>query len=244
MAFCEFRYFSSVLGKQTSANVILPNPDIPGPYHVMFLLHGLSDDHTIWCRRTSIERYVDGLPLVVVMPNGDRGFYADAYEGYDYGKALGEELPAIIQHYFPVRKSMCIAGLSMGGYGALRLALAYPNQFVSAVSHSGAVLFGSSARTHWAGDIPPEFARILGPSPKGGLNDLAALAKTAQPFPKIRFDCGTEDFLIEENRSLHASLESENLPHEYEEFPGDHNWAYWDDHVQEAIAFHRKNLGF
>jgi len=60
--------------------------------------------------------------------------------------------------------------------------------------------------------------------------------------PALRLDCGTDDFLLEENRLFHRLLESMHVPHEYEEFPGDHNWAYWDTHIQQAVAFHARNL--
>jgi putative tributyrin esterase len=82
MAYCELHYFSKSLGMQTAANVILPEGEHEGPFAVFYLLHGLSDDHTIWMRRTSIERYVQNLPLIVVMPNGGRGFYTDAVQGF------------------------------------------------------------------------------------------------------------------------------------------------------------------
>jgi S-formylglutathione hydrolase FrmB len=241
--FCELRYFSQALKKQTAVNVILPSPDIPGPYHVMFLLHGLSDDHTIWSRRTSIERYVDGLPLIVVMPDGGRSFYLDAVEGHKYGQAMGVELPSIVQHYFPTKQPWCIAGLSMGGYGAVKLALDRPDLFRSAVSHSGALHFG-----HWTesadDEFRREFIRVLGPNPVGGPHDLHAQILKTKPLPALRIDCGTEDFLLEANRDFHRHLTENGIEHDYEEFPGDHSWPYWDEHVQEAIAFHRRNLGF
>ena len=106
------------------------------PYQVLYLLHGLSDNHTIWLRRTGIERYVASLPIMVVMPDGGRGFYADADQGYAYGKAIGEELVDRIDKTFPTkasREGRVVAGLSMGGYGALRLALNYPERFRAAV---------------------------------------------------------------------------------------------------------------
>lgn len=244
MAFCEFRYFSSAVGIQTAANVILPNPDIPGPYEVMFLLHGLSDDHTIWSRRTSIERYVEGMPLVVVMPDTHRGFYIDAAQGFAYGKAMGEELPNVIRHYFPVKENgWSVTGLSMGGYGAFRLALGHPELFRSAVSHSGAVAFGHREIVP-NDDWSREFHRILGDNPVGGPNDLFNLAESCPDLPSLRFDCGVDDFLIEDNREFHRFLAKKGIPHEYEEFPGAHTWDYWDVHVQEALAFHRRNLGF
>ncbi|HEY0867364.1 MAG TPA: alpha/beta hydrolase family protein [Fimbriimonas sp.] len=244
MAFCELRYFSNALGLNTAANVILPNPDVPGPYHVMFLLHGLSDDHTIWARRTSIERYVEGMPLVVVMPNTHRGFYVDAVEGQAFGTAIGKELPEIVRHYFPVRpEGWSVTGLSMGGYGALRLALGNPGLFRSAVSHSGAVNFGNR-KIEGDDDRAKEFGRILGPDPVGGPNDLYALVRSCSPMPALRIDCGVDDFLIEDNREFHRFLSGSGVLHEYDEYPGEHNWAYWDEHVQQALQFHRRNLGF
>jgi S-formylglutathione hydrolase FrmB len=248
MPFCELRYFSEALGFHTAANILLPDPKLDPPYHVMFLLHGLSDDHTIWSRRTSIERYADGLPLVIVMPNGGRGFYTDAHAGFAYGTAIGEELPAIVRRYFPVRDEWAITGLSMGGYGAVRLAFRYPKRFVSSVSHSGALGFGHTGERWIAEDDPraAEFSRILGPTVGRNENDLYYLAQQLPESlrPKLRIDCGIDDFLIEHSRSFSAFLERIGYNHEYEEFPGEHNWEYWDEHVREALAFHARNLGF
>lgn len=241
MAFIDYHYFSQALGKQTGAYVLLPELGA-GPFPVLYLLHGLSDNHTIWLRRTSIERYVASLPLVVVMPDGGRGFYADAVEGFAYGKAIGEELVERIDRTFPTqasREGRVIAGLSMGGYGALRLALTYPERFRAAHSLSGAVGFGHKD----ADETDPrtaEFRRIVGAHYKGGANDLYALAKkrkTEGKLPQLRIDCGTEDFLLEDNRDFTAFLKKAAVPHEYEEFPGAHNWEYWDTHIQDALRF-------
>lgn len=248
MAFCELHYFSPALQKQTAANIILPEGEgKAGPFYVFYLLHGLSDDHTIWHRRTSIERYVADLPLIVVMPDGGRGFYTDAQEGMAYESAIVGDLVGYIDQMFPTkanRSGRCIGGLSMGGYGAIKLALKHPDLFCSANSHSGAMGFGhrpmdqDDART-------AEFRRIVGANPVGGTNDLYALAKKIgrANLPALRIDCGTEDFLIEDNRDYHRHLESLDIPHQYAEFPGVHDWAYWDIHIQEALAFHRKNMG-
>lgn len=252
MAFLELRYFSNALQKQTAVNVLLPDISVEGPYCVMFLLHGLSDDYSIWSRRTSIERYVDGLPLIVVMPDGGRGFYSDAVQGYAYETAIAQELPAIIEAYFPTKLPWCATGLSMGGYGAAKLALKYPERFKSGHSHSGAVLFGhltfeeNGARRDLGSAIEQEFRRILGENPTGGPNDLCFAAGSLPPSqrPSIRIDCGTDDFLLADNRQFHEYLNSIDFCHEYEEFPGSHEWSYWDRHVQEALEFHRRNLGF
>ncbi len=120
-----------------------------------------------------------------------------------------------------------------------------PIFFRSATSHSGALAFGHRPQPGNTA-LSVELQRITGTNPAGGGNDLYALAdKIEDPanLPALRIDCGTEDFLIEDNRSFHAHLVRRKLEHEYKEFPGGHEWGYWDTHVQEAIAFHRQHLG-
>ncbi|MBM3492791.1 MAG: esterase family protein [Armatimonadetes bacterium] len=247
MAWCEFRYRSSALQKHTAANIIVPEDvALAAPYPVMYLLHGLSDDHTIWMRRTSVERYLDGLPLIVVMPDGGRGFYTDATEGFAYEAAMLDDLIPLVDRTFPTRaerSGRCVGGLSMGGYGALRLAMRRPDLFCSAVSHSGAVYFGHRRLTPGDGRVH-EFRRILGADPSGGPNDLHALASRLDKsvIPALRLDCGTEDPLLADNRSFHAALTRLGVPHEYEEFPGGHDWSYWDAHLPEAIGFHLRAI--
>jgi len=247
MALSEFHYFSEALGKQTAANIILPQGKGKGPFPVLYLLHGLSDDHTMWSRRTNVERYVADLPLIVVMPDGGRGFYCDAPEGFAYETAIARDLIGYIDTVFQTqatRAGRCISGLSMGGYGAVKLALRFPELFVSAHSHSGAVDF---AHGFWRDS--PEFRRIVGPEAVGGPHDLYRLAENAAaqgatfPWPALRLDCGADDFLIEDNRSFHTHLDQLAIPHEYQEHPGAHTWDYWDRHIVEAIAFHARHLG-
>ena len=251
MAFGEFHYFSAALGEATACNVIFPEEtEQPGPYPVFYLLHGLSDNHTNWQRRTSIERYVQTLPLIVVMPDGGRGFYANAHQGDRYEDAIIQDCIGFVDRTFHSdarREKRSIGGLSMGGYGAIKLALQYPDLFVSANGHSGAYGFGHA---QWRGE-EPEFRRIIGPQQTGGPLDLYKIAADANAnaknsgteLPALRIDCGSSDFLIEQNREFHAYLNELDIEHGYEEFPGAHDWAYWDKHVQSAIRFHAGNLG-
>ncbi len=244
MALCDTRWFSDVLQKMTGTLVILPDKGEP-PFPTFYLLHGLSDDYTSWHRRTRIEWYVRDLPLIVVMPDAYRGFYTDNEHGPAYARFFGEELVHMVERNFPARPARtarCVGGLSMGGYGALRVALGYPNVFASANSHSGAVMHGSRP-PH--GPIAAEMKRVFGARPTGGDHDLLALAersKEAGRVPKLRLDCGYEDELLEDNREFHERLTEMGVAHEYEEFPGGHNWDYWDYHVNLALMFHAKNL--
>ena len=248
MAFCQLNYHSDALGKAGAANIILPDASSKGPYPVFYLLHGLSDDHSIWMRRTSLDRYAGQYPFIIVMPDGGRGFYVDAIAGFAYETAIARDLIGFVDGTFntiAAREGRCIGGLSMGGYGAMHFVLKYPQLFVSAHSHSGALGFGHD-QARWADSVLQiEMERLVGKSPQGSDFDLHALvenADTAQ-LPALSIDCGKDDFLIEENRAFHAHLENFNIPHEYREYSGAHDWAYWDLHIQAALKFHARHLG-
>ncbi|MDX2037559.1 MAG: alpha/beta hydrolase family protein [Isosphaeraceae bacterium] len=248
MAFATINYHSRSLQKASSFNVVFPDdPAIPRPWSVFYLLHGLSDDHTIWMRRTSIERYAAGLPLVVVMPDGGRGWYTNAKEGYAYEDDLIRDVVGLVDRTLPVkaeRGGRAIGGLSMGGYGAVKLGLKHSGMFGSITSHSGALAF-TRGGSRDAGGLSPEFSRIFGDNPAGGPEDPFAIVERIDhgKIPALRFDCGVSDFLIQHNRDFHAHLEKLHIGHEYQEFPGDHNWEYWDEHVKESIGFHARSLG-
>jgi S-formylglutathione hydrolase FrmB len=250
MAFARINYHSRSLQKASSVSVVFPDdPAIPRPWSVFYLLHGLSDDDTIWMRRTSIERYVEGLPLVVVMPDGGRGWYTNAVVGPAHEDDLIKDVVGLVDRTFPVkaeRGGRAIGGLSMGGYGAVKLGLKHHALFASVNSHSGAVgiLQDDWTKNSHLKDIAPELERIFGKSPRGGAEDPFGIIERIDHgrIPALRIDCGKDDFLIEQNRAFHRKLESMHVPHEYAEFPGEHNWSYWDLHVQEAIAFHVRNL--
>lgn len=248
MAFATINYFSRSLKKASSFNVVFPDePETPRPWAVFYLLHGLSDDHTIWTRRTSIERYVAGLPLVVVMPDGGRGWYTNSADGLSaHEDDLLKDVLALVDRTFPVkaeRKGRAIGGLSMGGYGAVKLGLKHPETFASVTSHSGALGFLRNDPQKLK-ELSPEALRIFGPTPKGGPDDPFALVERVDHgrIPALRLDCGMDDFLLDQNREFHKHLETLHVPHEYQEFSGGHDWQYWDLHVREAVAFHAKNL--
>lgn len=247
MPFSHVQWHSSALQKMVGMNVILPVIGSP-PFPTFYLLHGLSDDYTAWHRRTRIEWYAREYPMIIVMPDGYRGFYTDNVEGPDYDTYMARELPATVERYFqaiPNGDKRCIGGLSMGGYGALRLALAYPDFFHSVTSHSGAVLNGTRPDAIRSLDHA-EMRRIFGENPQGGPHDLIYLARQALKvgdLPAIRMDCGTEDFLVEHNRVLHQAFNTLGIRHEYDEYPGAHDWDYWDTHIQIALQWHAERLG-
>jgi len=235
------QFFANSIQKASSMNLLIP--ERPGPWATLYLLHGLSDDHTMWQRRTSIERYVEGTRLLVVMPDGHRNFYVNDPRpgGMAYEDHIVRDVRGFVERTFPVvrsRRGRAIAGLSMGGYGAMMLGLKHAGLFSVISAHSGA--FGL---LHM-GDRRPQFADLLASLSKTKY-DCASLARALKRSGRkvaIRFDCGTDDGLIDRNRALHAQMEKVHLAHEYAEYPGGHNWAYWDEHIRETLAFVKVNL--
>lgn len=246
MAFATINYHSRSLQKASSFNIVFPDdPDMRRPWAAFYLLHGLSDDHTIWMRRTSIERYVAGWPLVVVMPDGGRGWYTNAVAGLAYEDDLVKDVMGLVENTFPVkaeRSGRAIGGLSMGGFGAIKVGLKHAETFASVNSHSGAL--GVLVDAKLQQELNPEFEWVFGKSPAGGAEDPSALLERMDHgrVPALLIDCGTDDFLLEQNRAFRRRLESLHIPHEYHEYQGGHDWSYWDQQVQAAITFHARNL--
>jgi S-formylglutathione hydrolase FrmB len=259
MPWAQVHWRSDIIGKQTEMQVLLPSAGKP-PFAALYLLHGMFGDSTDWLRYSRIEWYLRELPLIVVLPDGDRGFYTDNEEGPAYARHMGEEVPAFVERTFhakPARAARAVGGLSMGGYGALRLAFGYPDRFCSVHSHSGAVMQldldidpRKARKDAILGRHPPEFLaelrRIFGRRPVGTKHDLITLIRQARRrhlrLPRILMDCGTEDSLLEPNRELHQRLVEHHVPHAYREHPGKHDWDYWDLNIREALAFHARNL--
>jgi S-formylglutathione hydrolase FrmB len=256
MALIHCHYYSETLHVQTSMDVILPQPLAVESgakrarrklYPTLWLLHGLSDDHTIWQRRTSIERYVAPLNLAVVMPNGYRGFYTDMAHGYPHWTHLSEEIPRLARGFFPLseaREDNFVAGLSMGGYGAFKLALRRPEMFAAAASLSGGldiapIVPAPKKDAFWA----QNFTNIFGPleAIRGSDNDLFALAekfaKAKGPKPALYQCCGAEDKLYPANLRFRDHARSLGLDLTYEEGPGQHDWAFWDRWIQRVLEW-------
>jgi S-formylglutathione hydrolase FrmB len=252
MASIDCKFFSDVLGMSSSMRVLLPEPSIGqigraasgaasgGKHPVLYLLHGLSDDETIWTRFTAIERYVAPLGLAVVMPNVHRSFYTNMKHGYRYWDFVSDELLHKARSLFPLsseRRHNFVAGLSMGGYGALKLGLSRPELFAAAASLSGSC---ELTRLH---EQSEELALIFGDASNitrsgGDLGQLAReLAGSARPKPKLYQCCGKEDSLLASNRRFRDALGPLGFDHVYEEGPGLHDWAYWDAAIQRVLAW-------
>src|SRR5688572_1171902 len=250
----EVNFMSETLGLLSSMYVLLPQRKLADAqkkqkkFRTLYLLHGHSDDHTAWQRQTSIERYAEGLNLAVVMPAVHLSFYTDMAHGGKYWEFISEEVPAVVRDTFPLsseRKENFVAGLSMGGYGAFKMALTHPEGYAAAASLSGALDIRERVRA----DNPrndknrlTEMRNVFGDPSKlpGSKHDLLALAqKVAKGTvkPRLYQCCSTEDFLYKENLHFRDAVRKLALDLTYEEGPGEHNWAYWDMMIQRALAW-------
>ena len=251
----EIYFFSDTLGFHTSMYVLMPKRTLSEmkskrapKYRTLYLLHGHSDDHTAWQRWTSIERYAEGLNLAVVMPAVHLSFYNDMAHGGKYWQFISEEVPAVVRDLFPLssdRKDNFVAGLSMGGYGAFKLALTHPQRYAAAASLSGAldiraVTSPRSDRNNkaWLAEMRTVFGDLS--KVPGSKHDLMTLAKKASKGsikPRLYQCCGTEDILHADNIRFRDAIRKLPLDLTYEEGPGEHNWAYWDKMIQSVLAW-------
>lgn len=256
MAFITNQFYSDVLEMAMTMNVILPEANrVPeekqyrinnGAYPTLYLLHGLADDESAWSRYTSIERYANDEGLAIVMPNGDRSFYTDIENGHAYFKYISEEIPNKAQKMFPLardRENNFVAGLSMGGYGAFKIGLTFPERYAAVASLSGVLDIDKRwLEQEEVGNGRP-YAMAFGDHPVTGTkNDIFHLFNEAidsnQKLPKLYQCCGTEDFLYEGNLNFRRlALKHPKLDYTYNEGPGAHTWDYWDEHIQKVIKW-------
>ena len=251
MAFTDLHFFSTALQVQVSVWVILPEKSMgigveaggeAALPQVLYLLHGYSDDHTIWLRRTSVERYAAQHNLAVVMPAVNHSFYTNEACGERYWDFVSEELPNAVQRFFRLSaapEDTYVCGLSMGGYGAMKLALTYPERYAAAASFSGAVDIADMS--HRTGERLTNMRRIFGDTDAvaGSDNDLFALLerdRSAPRRPRLYIACGEDDFLYHQHKKFWpAAKEAGFEVTHYEKPDTGHEWAFWDEQVKVFI---------
>jgi len=245
---------SSALNRTMKYRVLLPQgyETSQRRYPVLYLLHGLTGDYKDWTTRTNIAEYTRSLQLIVVMPDGGNQWYTNAADGSaNFETYITDDLPKdVVAKYRTVnsRYGRAIAGLSMGGYGALKLALKRPAAFAVAGSFSGA--FGVTVEGRYDRMIEATKATpltaIFGTAGSDGRkqNDVLALATAMKPAgaPYLYIDCGISDTLITENRDVVAALHKAGVAYEYHEIAGAHSWDYWDRRVREFLVVLMKRL--
>ena len=247
---------SKLMARDMPYRLIVPpdyktNPD--QRYAVIYLLHGLTGNNTNWTTLTKLSLYALKHNFIIVTPEGANGWYSDSvatpndkFESY----VVKELIPEVDKNYRTVatRDGRVIAGLSMGGYGSLKFGLKYPEMFSLVGSFSGAIgAAGFTEKTSVA--TGKNIDGIFGPagSDTRNANDVFKLVRDLTPenqksLPFIYQSCGTEDFLIKNNRDFLALLNEKKIPHEYREHPGVHNWVFWDDQVREFLDVAARRL--
>ncbi len=246
MALVTLNIFSESLGMQTSVQVVLPQNSTRGEIGVqtggdegkprcLYLLHGLSDDNTIWGRRTSIERYATEYGLCVVMPSAGRSFYSDEKYGGKYYSYIAKELPQIIEDIFRVSKDSkdrFIGGNSMGGYGAIKIALKEKGRYAAAFGLSSVAnvhnqRFTGLMNNIFGGEIPDS----------EDLRKLIVAHETDEKKPRLYMTIGKEDFMYLDNVEFAKFMEGKLYDYTYVETEGAHNWGVWDQTIQEALVW-------
>ncbi|MDF2614255.1 MAG: esterase family protein [Clostridia bacterium] len=260
MAFIQCSYYSEILGFTTNINVCLPQdlPNKRGGYAVppdgfptLYLLHGLGDDHTIWSRKCAIDRYAATHGIAVVMPFGARSFYADMVYGSPYYSYISKELINTCETFFPLSKDPAkrfIGGLSMGGYGAFKIALSNPDQFKAAFSLSGPLDIARIPDYQHLLDLSYDVKLAFGDistleERPHNLFKLAEETSGLDTKPSLYMCCGTEDFLYPDNESFKKHLDKIGYDAVYHKGSGGHDFSYWDNEVQLALEWLSKQQG-
>ena len=232
-----------ILPQKTHGEIGIASAAKKEKYPVLYLLHGMTDNQSTWQRNTSIERYAAEKGIAVVMPCCHLGWYTDMKYGFRYFTYISQEVPDVCRKFFPcisdLREDNFVAGNSMGGYGALKLALSRPDRFCAAASLSGGVDASSCASRNQDSFYPSLWEDIFGPQETiaGSQNDLHALAESLKPEerPRLYMWCGTEDFLYDQNQTFRDFLKGLSYDLTYRESFGDHSWKYWDIQIQEIL---------
>ena len=255
MAYFRVEYYSNALRRETSFEVMIPNdprfgapdPAEGRPMRTLFLLHGFTGKAGNYVPMGLPEKY----NFAIVMPSAENSFYLNGLStGHAFQTLVGEELVDYVRKTFGLAMKpgdTCIAGLSMGGFGALHTGLAYPQTFSKIGAMSSALIvhevakmqpgqgnevanydfyrecFGEPSRVEESDNNPETLIRKL--------------KAAGQKIPEIYLTCGTEDFLIENNREMHRFLEAEGIPHEYHEAPGIHDMVFWTEHIQKIVRW-------
>lgn len=229
MALIQMEFMSNSIQHYTSMNVLLPvdqwdRTEI-GPFPTLYLLHGWGGNYSDWVCNSRIAVWAQRRGIAVVMPSGDNSFYLNYPEREEYyEKFIGEELIALTRKAFPLsdkREDTWIAGLSMGGGGAIRCGIRYGHVFSKAAGLSSGITMGESAqkRGHGADTVQ-------------ALQDALAAGDS---LPDLFMTVGTEDPLLQNNREFHEILQKQGIEHIYEEHSGGHTWEYWDGHLPEVL---------
>ncbi len=235
---------SKALKQRADLTVYLPKTQVPPQkLPLVILLHGVYGSHWAWSlngkAHSTLQRMIDQKqipPMALAMPSdglwGDGSGYLP-HKNQNFEKWITDEVPLLVREQLGISEignKHFIAGLSMGGFGALRLGALYPEKFAAFSGHSSITDFAQMKLF-----VEEPLARYhCAESNKSVLKTILKNKKKIGPF---RFDCGLDDPLIKYNRKLHQELLKSDIPHDFHEFPGTHEWKYWETHLEETLLF-------
>ena len=257
MAIIEVNFISKCLMRTVTFNAIIPvdkfGPQAENaeqkPLKTLYLLHGIFGNYTDWVNGTRIQAWAEANDLAVIMPSGENRFYLDDEKsGELYGEFIGKELVEFTRKLFPLsdkREDTFIAGLSMGGYGAIRNGLKYAENFGCVIGLSAALVHDTwkdadnsapifTFRRNYYEAIFGEYDKVKG-SDKDPKALLLKLKKEGRPVPKMYLCCGTEDGLVTANRDFRDFLNENGVDLTYVEGPGKHDWVFWDTYIKKVL---------
>lgn len=252
MALIQVNYMSNALARQVTMNVILPS-DRPGRgpggyapakadgFPTLYLLHGMLGNYMDWVTRTNILALAEERGLAVVMPSGDNSFYFEGRMPFDdYESFIGKELPLVTRRMFPLskrREDTFIAGLSMGGYGALRIGTIFSETFSHVAGLSSAIeIFMAKPPKEWKRNLfdDPMAAAKTDLHPRVAYEELLS---EGRPSPCYYLACGTKDALFDDNRAFRDFLTEKGADVTWDEEDASHEWPFWDRQIKKVLSW-------
>jgi putative tributyrin esterase len=244
---------SAALRRRADLTVFVPEepPAIPAQrLPVVILLHGVYGSHWAWAFKGGAHHTAVRMirarqipPMVIAMPSdglwGDGAGYVP-HQAEDSERWIMEEVPAAVSEVVDAcdpAAPFCLAGLSMGGFAALRLAAKHPSRILAAAAHS------SLTESDQIDTLLEETRETWSEAPEDRSVLEAIRRRPHAALPALRFDCGTDDPFLPENRALHEALEREGVAHQYAEHAGGHDWRYWAEHLPDTLRFFAGALG-
>lgn len=253
---------SKILGHEAKYSIYLPAgyKSSARSYPVLYLLHGFTDNEIAWVQFGEVQKAADAAiasgeaaPMIIVMPDAGVSWYVNSFDGkINYEDFFIKEFIPYIESAYHIRSSKefrAIAGLSMGGFGTLLMAVKHPDLFSSAAPLSAGIHtekeFNEMTMEKWNQTFSAAFGKDLVPEKRFTdqfrANYVPYIIKDKSPeeLKKVRYyiDCGDKDFLIKGNMDLHALLIDKGVPHEFRVRSGVHNWTYWREALPEVLQF-------
>lgn len=228
---------SKYLEMETDIYIIRPNVIKEEPIYLLYLLHGYTGDYSNWVRHTNIERYVADKNMIVVMPSGLNMYYTNTDLWYPYFSYYTKELPHMVSEILRLdikKENTFIAGLSMGGYGALKAILSTDN-YAKAASFSGALdlhKLTEKAKSTRKNPFDAIFSKNIKKE-----DDLFTLVRNHKKPIELYLSCGKDDPFLPDSQAFVKLLKQEGIKHVYYEKEGTHDWVFWDNEIKHALSF-------